>query len=151
MRYVLTRTNTLTGVRYIDDKSILCWETGNELASPPAWTKTISTFIKSIDTNHLVMDGYAGAIRPEVLDMPDVDIVTTHHYPSSRDPRSMAQQIRDDGALVAGKKAYIVGEFGFVKNSEMRDAMQAISDSPAAGGMLWSLRFRNQDRRVLLA
>jgi mannan endo-1,4-beta-mannosidase len=145
IRYVLTRTNTLTGVRYVDDKSILCWETGNELGSPPAWTKTISTFIKSIDTNHLVMDGYAGAIRPEVLDMPDVDMVTTHHYPSSHDPRSMAEQIREDGALVAGKKVYIVGEFGFVKTSEMRDTMQAIIDSPAAGGMLWSLRFRNRN------
>ena len=31
IHFILTRTNTITGVRYCDDKSILCWETGNEL------------------------------------------------------------------------------------------------------------------------
>ena len=34
IHFILTRTNTVTGVRYADDKSILCWETGNEIASP---------------------------------------------------------------------------------------------------------------------
>ena len=143
-RYVLTRTNSLTGTRYCDDKAILCWETGNELAAPPKWTQTVAQFLKTVDTNHLVMDGFAGDIRPEILEMPAVDIVTTHHYPSSRDPRTMAQQIRDDAKMVNGKKAYIIGEFGFVSTAEMRDAMQAIMDSPAAGGLLWSLRFRNR-------
>jgi mannan endo-1,4-beta-mannosidase len=42
IKYVLTRTNTLTGVRYCDDKAILCWETGNELQSPAAWTREIA-------------------------------------------------------------------------------------------------------------
>jgi mannan endo-1,4-beta-mannosidase len=144
VRYVLTRTNTLTGVRYCDDKAILCWETGNELRGPSSWTKTVAGFIKSVDTNHLVMDGFDGGIRADILDCPAVDIVTTHHYPSSRDPRTMAQQIRDDAKLVAGKKAYIIGEFGFVSTDEMRDAMQAIMDSPVSGGLLWSLRFRNR-------
>ena len=144
VRYVLTRTNTLTGVRYMDDKAILCWETGNELRGPSSWTKTIAAFIKSVDTNHLVMDGYDGGIRPEVLEMPDVDIVTTHHYPSA-DPKSIADQIRDNAKLVSEKKAYIIGEFGFVKTAEMRDAMQAIVDSPVSGGLLWSLRFRDRD------
>jgi mannan endo-1,4-beta-mannosidase len=144
VRYVLTRTNSLTGVRYIDDKSVLCWETGNELRGPSSWTKTVAAFIKSVDTNHLVMDGFDGGIRADILDCPAVDIVTTHHYPSSRDPRTMAQQIRDDAKMVNGKKAYIIGEFGFVSTAEMRDAMQAIMDSPVSGGLLWSLRFRNR-------
>jgi endo-1,4-beta-mannosidase len=39
---VLTRTNTLTGVDYRDDRAILCWETGNELAAPWAWTHEIA-------------------------------------------------------------------------------------------------------------
>ena len=144
VRYVLTRTNSLTGVRYIDDKSILCWETGNELRGPSSWTKTVAAFIKSVDTNHLVMDGFDGGIRADILDCAAVNIVTTHHYPSSRDARTMAQQIRDDARMVNGKKAYIIGEFGFVSTAEMSDAMQAIMDSPASGGLLWSLRFRNR-------
>jgi hypothetical protein len=145
VHYVLTRTNTLTGVRYCDDPAILCWETGNELHSPAAWTRTLGAFIKSVDTNHLVMDGYDGGIRPEVLDMPEVDIVTTHHYPGSQNADSIAEQIRKDAQLVHGKKAYIVGEFGFVPTDAMRDAMRAIQESPVSGGLLWSLRFRNRD------
>ncbi len=146
IRYVLNRTNTLTGVRYADDKAILCWETGNELRGETVgWLKTISAFIKDIDPHHLVMDGYDAGIRPEILALPDVDIVTTHHYPSSQDPRSVAQQIRDDAAVVNGRKAYIIGEFGFFKTGEMADAIKAIMESRDSGGLLWSLRFRNRN------
>jgi hypothetical protein len=145
IRHVMTRTNTLTRVRYADDKAVLCWETGNEVrGATPQWTETIAAFIKSIDKNHLVMDGYDAGIRPEILDAPDVDIVTTHHYPSSGNALSLGDQIRADAKLVAGKKAYIIGEFGFVKTDEMRDAMRAIMDSQDSGGLLWSLRFRNR-------
>jgi hypothetical protein len=142
IRYVLTRTNTLTGVRYVDDKSILCWETGNELRGQPAsWTATITAYIKSLDSNHLVMDGYDGPVKKAFMDIPTVDIVTTHHYP----PRNVADEIKRDAALVAGKKPYIVGEFGFFDTATMRSAMQAIMDSHISGGLLWSLRFRNRD------
>ena len=89
----MTRTNTVTGVRYSDDKSVLCWETGNEIASPPAWTREIAHYIKSLDTNHLVMDGFnASELRNESLEIPDVDIVTTHHYPGNK--KSFAELIR---------------------------------------------------------
>jgi hypothetical protein len=135
----------LTGVRYCDDKAILCWETGNELASPVSWTREISRYIKSLDTNHLVMDGWDSNIRPEVLAMPDVDIVTTHHYPSLRNKKSFAEVISDNAAETKGKKAYIVGEFGFVGTPQMAGAMKAIQDSSASGGLLWSLRFRDRD------
>jgi hypothetical protein len=145
IQFVLTRTNTLTGVRYCDDKAVLCWETGNELASPVSWTREISSYIKSIDTNHLVMDGWDIGIRPEVLAMPDVDIVTTHHYPSLRMKKTFAELIRANAEKAKGKKAYIVGEFGFVSTQQMEDAMKAIEDSSAAGGLLWSLRFRDRD------
>ena len=58
IRFVVTRTNTLTGVRYADDKAILCWETGNELECPPAFTREIAAYIKSLDPQHLVMEGF---------------------------------------------------------------------------------------------
>ncbi len=145
IQFVLTRTNTLTGVRYCDDKAVLCWETGNELASPPEWTREIAAYIKSLDHNHLVMDGFDRGIRPEVLAMPDVDIVTTHHYPSLRTKKTFAELIRANAEKTKGKKAYIVGEFGFVGTQQMEDAMKAIEDSSAAGGLLWSLRFRDRD------
>jgi hypothetical protein len=143
IKFVLTRTNTLTGVRYCDDKAVLCWETGNELDSPAAWTREISAYIKSLDHNHLIMDGNTSGMRSGSLDIPDVDIVTTHHYSGGRG--GMAQTISNNAAQAKGKKIYVVGEFGFVNTAQMAAALQAIRDSSAAGGLLWSLRFRDRD------
>ena len=143
IKHVLTRTNTLTGVRYCDDKAVLCWETGNELDSPAAWTRDIAAYIKRLDHNHLVMDGNTSGIRSGSLEIPDVDIVTTHHYSGGRG--GMAQTIRNNAAQAKGKKIYLVGEFGFVSTAQMADALQAIRDSSAAGGLLWSLRFHDRD------
>lgn len=144
VRFLVLRTNTLTGVRYCDDKALLCWETGNELLSPPAWTRKIAAYIKSLDKNHLVMDGYhTTELRPESLDMPEVDIVTTHHYPGPK--KSFAELIRENWAKAKGRKPYVVGEFGFVDNAKMTEAMDAIKETGTAGGLMWSLRFRNRD------
>jgi hypothetical protein len=144
IRFILTRTNIITGVRYCDDKAVLCWETGNEISSPAAWTREIAGYIKSLDTNHLVMDGFnTSVLRDESLEIPAVDIVTTHHYPGVK--KSFAELIRANADKAKGKKPYVVGEFGFVSTAQMSEAMQAIGDGSAAGGLLWSLRFRNRD------
>jgi hypothetical protein len=146
IKFLVLRTNTLTGVRYCDDKGILCWETGNELASPPDWTREIAAYIKSLDPNHPVMDGFnTSELRPESLTMKEVDIVTTHHYPGARMQKSFDQLIRENWAKAKGKKPYVVGEFGFVSTAQMEAALKAISDTGASGGLLWSLRFRNRD------
>lgn len=141
---ILTRTNTLTGTRYADDKAILCWETGNELTSPASWTREIGAYIKSIDPNHPVMDGYhTTELRAESLEMPEVDIVTTHHYPGPK--KSFAELIRENWQRARGKKPYLVGEFGFVDTTKIEQAIDAIQATGTAGGLLWSLRFRNRD------
>lgn len=144
IHFILTRTNTITGVRYSEDKAVLCWETGNEIASPPGWTRQIARYIKSLDQNHLVMDGFGASIlRPESLEIPEVDIVTTHHYPGMHRPFS--ELIRENADRARGKKPYLIGEFGFVSTVKMADALQAVIDSGSSGGMLWSLRFRDRD------
>lgn len=144
IRFILTRTNTRTGVRYADDKAVLCWETGNELSSPPSWTREIAAYIKSLDPHHLVMDGLnASVLHPESLAIPEVDIVTTHHYPGQA--KSFARLIRENWEMAKGKKAYIIGEFGFAGTPEMEEAMRAVMETGASGGLLWSLRFRDRD------
>jgi mannan endo-1,4-beta-mannosidase len=144
IRFLLTRTNTLTGVRYTDDKAVLCWETGNELECPPSWTREIAGYIKSLDTNHPVMEGFhTSELREASLAMPEVDIVTTHHYPGMK--QSFAQLIRQNAARAKGRKPYVVGEFGFVPMKEMTDAIQATLETQTAGALAWSLRFRNRD------
>jgi mannan endo-1,4-beta-mannosidase len=144
IRFVLSRKNTLTGVKYSDDKAILAWETGNELESPPAWTKEIAGYIKSLDKNHPVIDGFHNSVlREESLAMPEVDIVTTHHYPSFG--MSFAKTIRENCAKAKGRKPYFVGEFGFVDLPAMKAALDAVQEAGASGALLWSLRPRNRD------
>jgi mannan endo-1,4-beta-mannosidase len=145
IRFIVTRTNTLTGLRYCDDKAVLCWETGNEVTSPASWTREIAAYIKSLDSNHPVMDGFhTPELRPESLAMKDVDIVTTHHYPNPR-RSGFDEYVRQNWAKAKGKKPYVVGEFGFVTTDRMEATMKAIRETGAAGGLLWSLRFRNRD------
>jgi hypothetical protein len=144
IRFVVDRTNTLTGIPYRDEKAILCWETGNELQSPPEWTAQIAAYIKSLDPNHLVMDGYhTTELRPESVSMPDVDIVTTHHYPGGK--KSYAQLARENWAKSQGKKAYVVGEFGFVDTPVVAELLEAVRETGISGALIWSLRPRNRD------
>lgn len=59
----LQHVNPYTGKPATEDPAILAWETGNELENPnppSAWTIATAQFIKSIDKNHLVMDGHYG-------------------------------------------------------------------------------------------
>src|SRR4030095_15018 len=56
--FVLNRRNSYTGTLYKEDKAILAWETGNEIFSPYSWTKDIAAYMKSLDQNHLIWDGF---------------------------------------------------------------------------------------------
>jgi mannan endo-1,4-beta-mannosidase len=144
IRFLLNRTNTLTGVKYSDDKAVLAWETGNELESPAAWTREIAAYIKSLDKNHPVIDGFHNSVlREESLAMPEVDIVTTHHYPTLG--KSFAKTIRENAAKAKGRKPYFVGEFGFVDLETMKATLDAVQETGTSGALLWSLRPRNRD------
>jgi mannan endo-1,4-beta-mannosidase len=74
--HLLNRTNTITGVKYKDDPTIMTWELGNEprctsagaySVSPTCstttligWADEMSRYIKSIDNKHLVSVGDEG-------------------------------------------------------------------------------------------
>ncbi|MCL4419709.1 hypothetical protein M1146_06475 [Patescibacteria group bacterium] len=45
-----------------------------------SWTSEISKYIKSVDQNHLVLDGTYG-INPLALKIDEVDIYSNHFYP----------------------------------------------------------------------
>lgn len=142
--FVVQRVNTITGRRYGDDPAILGWETGNELESPDAWTRQVAVYLKSLGVRQLVIDGYHSTkIRDESLAMPEVDVVTTHHYPGGRE--SYAALIRENWEKAKGKKPYFVGEFGFVETKDMAATLDAVAETGTAGALLWSLRFRCRD------
>jgi hypothetical protein len=136
---VLNRVNTKTGVRYKDDKAVLAWELGNELQAPKEWVREMAPYVKQLDPKHLVAESYFTA-----NDNPGVDIVQDHLYQG--DPAKMIAQIHESVKRAAGKKVYMAGEFGFVTTEGMRAIMDTIIENPAiAGGLIWSLRFHDQD------
>jgi mannan endo-1,4-beta-mannosidase len=142
--FVLNRKNTITGITYKDDKAIMAWETGNELYSPPVWTAEIAAYLKSLDANHLVLDGTGAAVlRDEVISQPDIDLLQTHHY--EKDPREMIAHIRQNWQKARGKKPYHLGEFGFVGTEAILAVLQTLIDEGISGGLIWSLRFHNRD------
>lgn len=132
--YVLNRRNTVTGTWYKDDKAILCWETGNEMPTSTAWLHDIAAFIKSVDINHLLMDGNYG-VRDAALDDPNIDIVSNHFY------RKPASWIKRDLEKVNGCKAYIAGEWGW-SPEKCGEVIEQIRRSGTASALIWSLRYR---------
>ena len=68
INYVVNRTNSLTGVKYMNDSAIFSWELCNEPRNTGAgdgtaeynWVNEIAAYIKSIDPNHMVATGEEG-------------------------------------------------------------------------------------------
>jgi len=113
LEHVVTRVSSIDGMRYIDDPAIFAWELANEprtinyesYDSPDGWDKTtitrwadeMSTFVKSLDPNHMVAVGDEGFLdggrnnwayeAPYGVDneaftrLPNVDFGTYHLYP----------------------------------------------------------------------
>lgn len=143
LRHVVLRKNTLTGVVYRDDPTILAWETGNELQAPWPWTERMARTLKQLDANHPVIDGnHSTRVRPEALESAWIDILTTHHYTTAE---QMVVDIRANLELVDGRKPYFVGEFGFIPVAKMEAVLDTVIEGGALGALIWSLRFRNRD------
>ncbi len=150
--YVLNRVNTVTGVAYKDDPAIFAWETGNELRTDDvavieAWTAEIAAHIKSIDSNHLVMDGReARATKADsesehemrmsnaALFDTNIDIVSNHYYGDN-----FSARIELDMTTVGSTKPFVVGEIGY-GDIEMEAAINTVVNDGATGILLWSLR-----------
>ncbi len=134
---LLNRVNIYTGIAYKNDPTILAWETGNELQPPTKWTQTISTYIKGIDPNHLVIDGRAG-IDPNAASVTNVDMLSNHYY-----PKSIASMTADASAAAIAGKAFIVGEFDWNDangGSSLSDFLSSIQSNPeVTGDAFWEL------------
>lgn len=108
IKAVLTRRNTLTGVAYKDEPTIMAWELMNEprcLSDPSgktmqAWITEMASHVKSIDGNHLLEAGLEGFYGPSSSQkqqynpnfqvgtdfiannqIPGIDFATVHSYP----------------------------------------------------------------------
>ncbi|KAK0576451.1 hypothetical protein LWI29_017738 [Acer saccharum] len=115
IKTVLTRRNSLTGVAYKDEPTIMAWELMNEprCNSDPsgktiqAWITEMASYVKSIDGNHLLEVGLEGFYGPSSSEkqqynlnfqvgtdfiannqIPGIDFATVHSYPDQWIPNS---------------------------------------------------------------
>lgn len=134
---LLNRVNTVTGVAYKNDPTIMAWETGNELFPPASWTGMMADYIKSIDSNHLVVDGRYG-IDPAALSLKNVDIYSDHFY-----PLAVSKLTNDVAQVKKAGKPMLVGEYDWANRdggSALTDFLGIIENNPAiAGDFYWSL------------
>lgn len=166
---LVNRVNSITGVPYRDDPAIFSWELANEPrcinASLPTsgsctqetlldWAGEMSTYVKSLDPNHMVSVGDEGfldwgrgedwpynaadGVDHEALTaLPNVDFGTFHLYPDhwGRDPQWGTTWITDHMTAADGYgKPVILEEFGF-RDQGARDATyQQWTDAVRTGG-----------------
>ncbi|MFD1255650.1 beta-mannosidase [Mucilaginibacter terrae] len=87
--YIIKRTNSYTGKKYIEDTAIMAWELANEPRPMMSnsndaylnWISNTAGLIKSLDKNHLVTTGSEGDIASDF----DKDIFTKAHSNKSID------------------------------------------------------------------
>ncbi|KAJ3163190.1 hypothetical protein HDU86_002359 [Geranomyces michiganensis] len=153
--FVLNRVNTVNGVRYGDDPTILAWQLGNELggwkgSDPPAqWTLAMTAHIRSLAPQTLVADGSIGGLKSkdklckETLMSPHgPDIFVNHYYHGGDDVARLSK----DAAYIAGKhgKVFVVGEFGFAGTGVYGQMYESIlRNSLVSGSLMWSLRYHS--------
>lgn len=137
---ILDRTNAITGVRYVEDPTILAWELGNELEGMTVdWISARVDLIKSLAPAQLVAAGGRFGVSQAALLAPDLDIVDAHYYPPTVD-----RVAADAASVVAADKVYIAGEYGSpAATTALLDPLAANPD--VTGMFFWSL-FPNNDR-----
>jgi hypothetical protein len=152
--YVLKRINTVNGIPYNSDPTILAWQIGNELGgwdgeSPPVdWTIEMASHIKSLAPNTLVMDGTMGGkdatkkFNSEILKSPFLDIFSLHYYFGKSD---LSRLSRDSKFVTNHQKCFIIGEFGFDYSNCQNIFEASLKNRLVSGCLIWSLRFHSRD------
>lgn len=157
LRYVLGRTNTVTGVAYRDEKAVLAWQFGNEMHSAPdAWLSEMAAYIKQLAPNHLVAETRHRPGQALLVD-PNIDLVTRHLYSNyGAVEDGWAAAIRKEITALQGQRPLFIGEFGPYIDGKMfthdnvvektRDFLEYVQSEPGIpGAMIWSMYFHHQD------
>jgi mannan endo-1,4-beta-mannosidase len=177
--HVLNRVNVYTGKAYKDDPTIMTWELANEPRCLSAgvyprssdcttqtlidWAEEMSTFIKSIDGNHLVSAGDEGFYCipgaehwtencSEGVDtlafarLKNIDLMSLHLYPdhwgtdADWGTQWIVRHIADAKRI---RKPVVLGEFGWVdkntRNTVFKEWTDAVFKFGGDGALYWIL------------
>ncbi|MGO7030238.1 cellulase family glycosylhydrolase [Rhizobium ruizarguesonis] len=153
VRHVLSRVNTITGVRYSDDPTIFAWDLANEPDIHPKpllhdWVSEMSAYVKSLAPKQLVTTGHGNMDQKlSDMDIPSVDFGTWHGYPSyaKMSHSDFDARIREYCAIGRDVgKPVILEEFG-VPRSDADQAnaygtwLNTIATSDCGGWVVWRL------------
>lgn len=177
--HLLNHTNSITGVQYKNDPTIMTWELANEPRCGGSgnypksstcntttlinWANDVSTFIKTIDDNHLVSVGDEGFYcTPGSTDwtencgegvdtiaftrLPNIDIMSFHLYPDgwgkTVDWGTQWIQRHFADAKKLNKPA-MLGEYGLldksIRNPVYKHWTDAVFASGGSGALYWIL------------
>ncbi len=156
IRYVLKRVNTITGVPYCEDKSVLAWQFGNEMhGAPDAWLSEMAAYIKQLAPKQLVAETRHHPGAPMLID-PNIDMVTRHLYGSYPGTETgWPDTLRKELAKIKGQRPLFIGEFGpyidgkgFTHENvvpKMREFLEFVAkEDGIPGALIWSMYFHHQ-------
>lgn len=142
IRTWLNHVNPLTKIAYKNDPYILMLETGNELGNirnegnsvpPRSWIENITRFIRSIDKNHLILDGSDESLgQSDNFNIPTINVFSKHYY--GEDPISMQDASRRSAAV---GKPLIIGEYNSHASESWLKNMEG--DKNVKGTFFWSM------------
>lgn len=147
LTFLISRTNSVTGVKYTEDPTIMSWQLSNEprgyseISAYHLWIKETTALIKSLDKNHLVSLGSEGdspgpdagisLLRDNAIQ--DIDYVTIHIWAQNwgwYDPAKPEEKFDEtkrrvsaylskhiEDAKILGKPA-VLEEFGIARDND---------------------------------
>ena len=183
VEHLLLRVNTRTGRQYRDEPAILAWELANEprcegtggVATLLGWVDEMSSFIRSLDTNHLIGVGDEGYFRrafsfgrnlyngsfgvdcEALLQLRGIDFGTCHLYPAYAPDEDSAvfgaRWIREH--IEAGRRAgkpMLIEEYGVKfdapgagRANVFKTWLDQVEASQGAGALVWMIAATRAD------
>ena len=187
--HMLNRVNTVTGVAYKDDPTIMTWELANEPRcigsgayprSPNCdtgvlidWADEMSSYVKSLDPNHLVSVGDEGFYCRDAssdewtencsegvdtvafAELPNVDVMSFHLYPDHWGKDALWAEGWIESHIEAADtlgKPVMLGEFGWQDKATRNPVFKAWTDlalKQKIDGMLYWILSDVQDDGTL--
>jgi hypothetical protein len=109
---------------YGSKSHIFAWDIGNDFSGDETWISVMSTYLRSIDINHLISYQYStGVPWPETMaNFVDFTTVRAYPYNAGNNPLEIAKMLSTSirSQLALGKPV-ITGEFGPLTNYEPND------------------------------